>query len=424
MDPLSALSIAASLVQFIDFSSRLLIHTREIYHSAKGQTEETVELSTVASDLSELSRNIKAQSDSLRKASPAQGSSEEKLLRVCLQYRDVSQALEDALDQLRLKDVEAASGTKLFYFGRKLGKHLNSFFLALREVWAAKEMNAWRDLLSRLREELTTALLAVLWEKSQQTSKDMGEMSGQLETVLATLRNVEGTTRSLNDSLVQQLANPIASSGTPKHAALIDAVWSSAWSSSTVAAVTKTYSPTQDELYFDVSEHDDTFCGNAITESLRFRSSDARETAIPNAYQQTYKWIFEKPQQGVRTQRTWSSFVSWLEEPSTDIYWITGKPGAGKSTLMKFIVEHPDLRDYLSRWSDLSGKPLVLASFYFWNAGPLQMQKSQQGLLRILLAQCISQIPALAAKVCPTTLGSAQDLRPPVRADGAGLDHE
>jgi hypothetical protein len=84
--------------------------------------------------------------------------------------------------------------------------------------------------------------------------------------------------------------------------------------------------------------------------------------------------------------------------PESDMYWITGKIGAGKSTLMKFLVGHPTVKEQLQSWSD--DLPLVLASFYFWNAGD-DMQKSQEGLLRILLCQCLDQMPAIAPRVCP-----------------------
>ncbi|KAK4451291.1 hypothetical protein QBC34DRAFT_424142 [Podospora aff. communis PSN243] len=149
-------------------------------------------------------------------------------------------------------------------------------------------------------------------------------------------------------------------------------------------------------------EHSDNFCTEAISKSLHFTGADSRQNAIPKAYQETYEWVFEEPstdRQG--TPASQSGFKQWLSGDSDDIYWITGKPGAGKSTMMKFIVEHPSLKQYLGQWSADSGRPVMLASFYFWNAGPVSMQKSQEGLLRQLLAQCLQQLPTLAARACP-----------------------
>jgi hypothetical protein len=38
MDPLSALSVATSVVQIVDFSSKLLFEAHELYTSSSGQT--------------------------------------------------------------------------------------------------------------------------------------------------------------------------------------------------------------------------------------------------------------------------------------------------------------------------------------------------------------------------------------------------
>jgi NACHT domain len=82
--------------------------------------------------------------------------------------------------------------------------------------------------------------------------------------------------------------------------------------------------------------------------------------------------------------QTWSDFVDWLEH-GEGIYWINGKPGSGKSTLMSFITSEHQTKEFLTNWS--SGSDLITASFFFWNPG----QKSFQGLLRSLLYQIADQ---------------------------------
>jgi hypothetical protein len=65
---------------------------------------------------------------------------------------------------------------------------------------------------------------------------------------------------------------------------------------------------------------------------------------------------------------------------------------------MKFLTAHNKLRDHLSVWS--GSDDLLVASFYSWNAGT-SLQKSHNGLIRTLLAQCLRQRPTLIPKVCP-----------------------
>ncbi|EEU41304.1 uncharacterized protein NECHADRAFT_46383 [Fusarium vanettenii 77-13-4] len=139
------------------------------------------------------------------------------------------------------------------------------------------------------------------------------------------------------------------------------------------------------------------FC-HAITESLKFRDIRSREDAIPEAYQQTFSWVFERQVDGRERSQPWSCFPTWLRDRTNEPYWITGKPGSGKSTLLKFILQHPQLRGELESWS---GKlPLLTVSYYAWNAGS-DWQKSRQGLIRTLLFQSLKLNPGLVPWVAP-----------------------
>jgi hypothetical protein len=80
----------------------------------------------------------------------------------------------------------------------------------------------------------------------------------------------------------------------------------------------------------------------------------------------------------------------WLQS-SNDIFWIYGKAGSGKSTLMKFLFEHEQTRLHLDIWA--RGKVTIAASF-FWSAGS-DLEKSHVGLLRALLYQVLDQHPEL-----------------------------
>jgi hypothetical protein len=68
-----------------------------------------------------------------------------------------------------------------------------------------------------------------------------------------------------------------------------------------------------------------------LLESLRFDQIDARQMNIKNAYAKTCKWLLET-----------SEYLNWLDVTKLDEHHgflrIKGKPGAGKSTLMKFAL--------------------------------------------------------------------------------------
>jgi hypothetical protein len=134
-----------------------------------------------------------------------------------------------------------------------------------------------------------------------------------------------------------------------------------------------------------------------ILESLSFPSMDQRGDDIPAAYMDTYDWALKEPPVNEEGKSAWASLPAWLEEDSDQPYWITGKPGSGKSTLMKFISDHPNLRARLHKWAQ--PRELLFGTFYFWIGGDT-MQKSHEGLLRSLLRQLLSQKTALISRAC------------------------
>ena len=93
--------------------------------------------------------------------------------------------------------------------------------------------------------------------------------------------------------------------------------------------------------------------------TLAFDSMSARESRIAEAHKKTFEWVFDSN----KTQ-----FRPWLEsEASGDVFWVTGKPGSGKSTLMKFLCSHDRTKATLQAWAG-SGNKLVIASHFFWAA--------------------------------------------------------
>lgn len=137
-----------------------------------------------------------------------------------------------------------------------------------------------------------------------------------------------------------------------------------------------------------------------LRERLWFEGIEERETRLLDAYKSTFDWLWEH---GTGVSHKWDSFVDWLETDSRT-YWITGKAGSGKSTLMKFIYTSKNgssklhYRQHLERWK--SDRKLIVAKFYFWASGT-ELQTTQAGLFRSLLHQIFVSLPQLIQKVIP-----------------------
>ena len=133
-----------------------------------------------------------------------------------------------------------------------------------------------------------------------------------------------------------------------------------------------------------------------ILDSLSDRGMTSRYEKIAEAHAQTFEWIFEDYTHHGGSHYG-DTFIEWLSHGS-GIFWVTGKAGSGKSTLMKYLSHHRLTSESLTHWSGT--KDFVIASFYFW-CGGTQFQKSQEGLLRSLLYEIFKRCPELIRAVLP-----------------------
>lgn len=136
---------------------------------------------------------------------------------------------------------------------------------------------------------------------------------------------------------------------------------------------------------------------------LKFRHIRDRCDTVKERHGRTLEWLFEASD----VDLPWSHFPRWLKSDGI-CYWINGKPGSGKTTLMKFISQDYRTEPLALSWAnqvrdDLpqSRNRVLLASFFFWNLGPFSLQKSQSGLLRALLHDILEQEPTLIPTVVP-----------------------
>lgn len=132
-----------------------------------------------------------------------------------------------------------------------------------------------------------------------------------------------------------------------------------------------------------------------LIEQLYHSDLHDRERRVPLAHHNTFQWLFKHKEDP--TSQPWASMTEWLQG-NESVYWITGKAGSGKSTLMKYICNNPETRRHLEVWAERN--KLILARFYLWNSGsPLQM--SLEGMLRSIVHDALSQKPSMAENLFP-----------------------
>jgi hypothetical protein len=153
LDPFTALGVAGNIVQFVDYTTRLISKSREIYQSAEGASFEHLDLEVIASNLSRLTEGLRK--DLHRHLiSPTNGhisvsGTSEKRAEIQLGSINAKCAQEaDALLAI-LRDL------------RVEGKHKKwqSFRQALMTVWKDDQIKGVVSKLSEYRKALDTELL-------------------------------------------------------------------------------------------------------------------------------------------------------------------------------------------------------------------------------------------------------------------------
>lgn len=126
-----------------------------------------------------------------------------------------------------------------------------------------------------------------------------------------------------------------------------------------------------------------------LLQSLKYPGFNERRNEVRKAHTDTYQWVFAgdgnesaEPDSQMSTTK-WDSFSNWLKSTDT-FYWISGKPGSGKSTLIKYVLADPQTQQCLEIWSP----GCLLISHYLWRPGS-PMQRSIKGLFCSLLFQLL-----------------------------------
>ncbi|KAK7723026.1 hypothetical protein SLS63_009055 [Diaporthe eres] len=132
-----------------------------------------------------------------------------------------------------------------------------------------------------------------------------------------------------------------------------------------------------------------------VLNSLWFSKMSDRFDDIKPAHEKTFEWVFTSPKDEKSTTCT---FMDWMKGDN-GIYWVNGRAGSGKSTLMKFLARDDRTKPAFAAWA--GERKLVTARHWFWNQAQDPLQKSLDGLLRAVMHDVIQQCPDYAILLFP-----------------------
>jgi hypothetical protein len=152
LDPVSALGVAAAVVQFIDYSTNLISKSVKIYkhisNKGAGFTPQYADLEVITKDLLRHSKDLEKSA----KAGPTGGSrnsNDEELHQLCL-----------ACTQVAAELLAALAHSKLKFMGKF--RELKSFRHALMGTWPEEEIDSLQQRLDGFRQQLIVNILVSL----------------------------------------------------------------------------------------------------------------------------------------------------------------------------------------------------------------------------------------------------------------------
>ncbi|CAM1505302.1 Fc.00g109390.m01.CDS01 [Cosmosporella sp. VM-42] len=347
MDPATALGVASPAITFFDFTFKILQAGKEIYSSTAGAAANTLDLkesSQKLHDLCERTQTQQAQGGPVSSDVLNLGQLSESCKNDCQTLLEILQKLRVQPEKNRLLETVRVTRRSVKWRGTisdiesRLGKAQANMSLHVGTI---------------IRNQVQT-LDKGLKDLHAQTTKDhvgqlskLDEMTKELQALKLNSNNLLKHTTQVLPKTLEEILNKARN----------------------IASL---------ELVLGKQQ--------AITESLRSETWLLRYDAIPKAHKDTFEWAFK------------ASFSKWLLSDN-GIFWISGKAGSGKSTLMKFLVDNTKTRELLGKWAG-SEDGAVIAAHYFWAMGT-PMQRTEKGLLQSFLFeifwQCLSCIP----QACP-----------------------
>lgn len=168
MDPLSALSVAAAVVQFVDFGSRLVKQASTIRKDAAGVREKIVGIDRISQELLELSGQIRERMAPFQRSGGQPTVMELRLLEACDNCKDIGEQIAESISKIQEKGVKSVNvGGSLagpVIGALKDGRSMFSDFRdALRLVLAEGRIVDLERNLETTKSRLMLTMIANLW---------------------------------------------------------------------------------------------------------------------------------------------------------------------------------------------------------------------------------------------------------------------
>ncbi|KAK4202962.1 hypothetical protein QBC40DRAFT_319724 [Triangularia verruculosa] len=383
----AALSLAANIIQVTEFGSKFVTTGWKLWHSGKEALDEDSALEPLCRNLKDVFQRLENDVSSVK----FEVQSHQELAGVANQASKVAQEI-----------LESVQGIGLSSKRRKRDAARTAFKL----VWKEENLKALEQRLDRLTNALVLNLAASLRSYAMQSLDTQNTILSEIQQIRAKIELSNAPSRlEAGDSsrgFGSTIVSCLSERGSQQRGALESSLRSELFGAVYHSDLMPETIPRVSPGIIVTAERRRTL-QKAFLSHFHYDGMYSRAESVAKAHESTFRWIFEDD--------SGAGFSKWLQS-SQQLYWITGKAGSGKSTLMKFIsqaerlgvgktshdISPPRCAEHLRLWA--ADRPLTIACFYFWAAGS-ERQRSREGLYRTLLHQILSDHPEEIMSIFP-----------------------
>ncbi|KAF5965712.1 hypothetical protein FCOIX_12838 [Fusarium coicis] len=357
---LEALGAASAVIKLISFAGSLVSLSFKIYDGVPMPENELEEHST---KMMEAARRVQARG----KQAPQGTQIGDKLSKV-------SQECIDAATELR---KEAQTLTKRY----QKGKMFKAVYSALRAESHKTKLNQLNESLKKCQELMETELLLKICDQDTAIAQKQSQGFRSLEVDVQNLiiKIAEGYTRV--EQLVSIEAQATRDAINTHVTSEFEALSIKNISNNQRQRLLKSLKPEEiRERYNSVLPSSDACFERVFTSYERVCRNNPGYKAWKD-YKHTlgHDSANDSDAQVDEIDLIWECFSTWLQSDDK-LFWIRGKPGSGKSTLIKFVINNNNTKRLLSSWHSNTR----VLSHFFWKIGS-EPQNSIRGLLCSML---------------------------------------
>jgi hypothetical protein len=383
MEAVAAVGVAAAAAQFLDFSTKIIALCKEIRDSSTGSTEANAELTKSVKQLKEIQ-------EPLRQAGNTSSSTYRQLVRAVQECSRVANELLQLLE-----DISEVA--------RKSFGPMRSAFRAMKE---RKTVEKLQKRLMDCQEKFRVALTIDIRQSVAESLEKQGKSSDTLQNImlpeLRQLRTDLSASYTIMHDQLQDLGRNLTSSCEIVQRRMLHLELKQQATSTTLVHGHSELNSRFNRKFGQASKsaaHKDFYA------SLFFDDMFTRQQSIKPRQTATYEWVFtgQSPYDRdkysarsiARDEELRGKILGWLKNDQT-LFWMTGKAGSGKTSLMSFLEGDKRTQEALAVWART--QRIYTFSFFFWRPGSV-MQRSVSGLLRTILYQITKAKPTIVDMV-------------------------